>query len=430
MLAMADDEPRRVGPPTFRFEPWPDEAENQPVREHLLGLGWEERRAGPATLRWNAYLPDRAAFAAVPPGGRINHFPGAEALWFKDSLHRLLRFARARATAEGRAADYAFAPEGYLLPGERARWDAAATADPGARWILKPPRGQLSEGLEVVASRDDADPGEDRLAQRYLDRPLLLPRYPHKHVLRIYVAVTSLAPLVVHVHRGHIVRFAARPYDPAADVLNDPLVHITYPPVLRERPELDGAVSAIDSWRHAEWLAEAGFDAEAVWQRLRDAIARTVIAGADAMLALSQRWMPDTRPCFELFGFDVLLDADARPMVCEANISPSIASPSAGPNESGVAVTVKAPMVADLLTLVGVRADGIDRVPELGAAGGWEPLVPGPDPSRYAADLAWRVMGEGASGPRGGAGRPGDRRSPTTTAGPDPMSRPAGSRPA
>lgn len=52
--------------------------------------------------------------------------------------------------------------------------------------------------------------------------------------------------------------------------------------------------------------------------------------------------------CFELFGFDILLDQKLKPWVLEVNLSPSLAC------ESPLDLKIKGDMMCDLFTMVGV----------------------------------------------------------------------------
>merc|ERR1719382_2223098 len=56
---------------------------------------------------------------------------------------------------------------------------------------------------------------------------------------------------------------------------------------------------------------------------------------------------PNTQ-CFQLFGFDVMLDAEARPWLLEVNLDPALRT------ESPLDLKVKSRMLLDLLNLVGV----------------------------------------------------------------------------
>lgn len=52
----------------------------------------------------------------------------------------------------------------------------------------------------------------------------------------------------------------------------------------------------------------------------------------------------------ELYGFDILVDADLKPWLLEVNLSPSLGC------DSPLDVRLKSAMLADLLTLVGIPA--------------------------------------------------------------------------
>jgi hypothetical protein len=57
--------------------------------------------------------------------------------------------------------------------------------------------------------------------------------------------------------------------------------------------------------------------------------------------------------CFELYGFDILIDSDLRPWLLEVNVLPSMSSSSMFDKK------VKTTLICDVLTLVGVR--GYDK---------------------------------------------------------------------
>jgi D-alanine-D-alanine ligase-like ATP-grasp enzyme len=53
--------------------------------------------------------------------------------------------------------------------------------------------------------------------------------------------------------------------------------------------------------------------------------------------------------CFELFGYDILIDSDLKPWLLEINLSPSLAC------ESPLDTTIKSNLIADTLNMIGVR---------------------------------------------------------------------------
>ena len=53
--------------------------------------------------------------------------------------------------------------------------------------------------------------------------------------------------------------------------------------------------------------------------------------------------------CFEVFGFDILLDSDLKPWLIEVNLSPSL-SP-----DSPLDMTIKTNLLTDTYNLVGIK---------------------------------------------------------------------------
>lgn len=53
--------------------------------------------------------------------------------------------------------------------------------------------------------------------------------------------------------------------------------------------------------------------------------------------------------CFELLGYDILLDANMQPWLLEVNLSPSLAF------ESPLDLKIKANLIKDTLNLIGIR---------------------------------------------------------------------------
>ena len=71
--------------------------------------------------------------------------------------------------------------------------------------------------------------------------------------------------------------------------------------------------------------------------------------GAGVAPRAARRACGSTQQCFQLLGFDVMLDGAAKPWLLEVNGDPGLRT------ESAVFLDINAPMVADLLNLIGVR---------------------------------------------------------------------------
>lgn len=54
----------------------------------------------------------------------------------------------------------------------------------------------------------------------------------------------------------------------------------------------------------------------------------------------------DRNNCFDLFGFDILIDSNLKPWLIEVNLSPSLAT------DSHLDFKIKSKLIADLFNLV------------------------------------------------------------------------------
>ena len=85
------------------------------------------------------------------------------------------------------------------------------------------------------------------------------------------------------------------------------------------------------------------------WSRIYDVVIKSIICGENNILQSIKKTCIHKSNCFELFGYDVLIDSDLKPWLVEINLSPSLAC------ESPLDLTIKSSLISDTLTLVGVR---------------------------------------------------------------------------
>jgi hypothetical protein len=86
----------------------------------------------------------------------------------------------------------------------------------------------------------------------------------------------------------------------------------------------------------------------ALWLRIHDLIIKTLIAMDPQVNAGVDMFLSSPAPCFELFGFDVLVDDGLQPHLLEVNFAPSLAC------DSPLDLRIKAGMLADVLSLAGI----------------------------------------------------------------------------
>ena len=333
------------------------------------------------TVLWSLH-PTPEQLRRFSPVQRANHFPGSYHLGRKDLIWRNLAKMQQRFGKE-----YQITPQGYILPKAFLAWDAARLRQSDALWIWKPCSQSCGRGISVFSSDVPEDQLRDLakkrgIIQRYVPNPLLIGG--RKFDMRIYVVVVSYDPLKIYVNDEGLVRFATELYSDSVDTLQSRMMHLTNYSVNKQNPafvqNLDGqgeedkedaAVDDSGQPKASKWslnelrihFAREGLDFGAMWEGMKDLVIKTLIAVEEPLqgewcktLGVEDGGWSARGPagahrasCFEIYGFDILVDRSLKPWLLEVNICPSLSS------GSPLDKRIKTKLVADVLTLVGVR---------------------------------------------------------------------------
>eukprot|EP01065_Artemidia_motanka_P004947 TRINITY_DN12352_c0_g1_i1.p1 TRINITY_DN12352_c0_g1~~TRINITY_DN12352_c0_g1_i1.p1 ORF type:complete len:832 (+),score=207.44 TRINITY_DN12352_c0_g1_i1:51-2498(+) len=297
---------------------------------------------------------------------RANHFPGTWGIGRKDSLSRSVAAMLKKFGPE----HYGFHPRTYVLPGDA--WLLGAEFDERSRrsqkkgptFILKPLAAACGKGIRLVNRMPPPHRIRPCVAQRYVEDPMLINGC--KFDLRIYVVVTCFNPLRIYVYREGMTRFATEPYPGGGSKIRNRFAHLTNYCINKESdkfvegqvdddaegdaPPTDG--DAGSKWTltaFRQWCMARGEKFEPIWASICDIVVKTVLSVERTVFAqMAHLCARNRNACFELFGFDMLVDAHRRVHLIEVNIMPSLNT------QSPIDAKIKGNLVADVLTLIGV----------------------------------------------------------------------------
>lgn len=85
-----------------------------------------------------------------------------------------------------------------------------------------------------------------------------------------------------------------------------------------------------------------------LFTKIKDIIIKTFISVEAEMNATFQMYVPHRNNCFQLFGFDIMIDDKLNPWLLEVNLSPSLSC------DSPLDQKIKSRLMADLLNLAGL----------------------------------------------------------------------------
>jgi hypothetical protein len=93
---------------------------------------------------------------------------------------------------------------------------------------------------------------------------------------------------------------------------------------------------------------ETGIDFDQVFSRVKDLIIKSIITVEPIMVNNLNRGTKNRNMCFELYGYDVLLDADLKPWLLEVNVLPSYSS------SSELDKRIKTSLMCDVFNTIGI----------------------------------------------------------------------------
>jgi len=298
------------------------------------------------TATWGKHMKS-PLFKEIKESQKINHFPGTFNIGRKDRLwknyHRLM-------IRHGKT-EFGFLPRTFCLPADtkllRKVWERKGGK---GRWIVKPPALARGVGIKVVNKWNQIPKTRPLVVQRYVARPYLINQT--KFDLRLYVLVTSMNPLRIYLYDDGLVRFASNKYTNESTKVGDVYTHLTNYSINKnsstymsneDSSRAQGHKWTLKSlWRHFD--AE-GIDHSVIWEKIKDLMIKTIISAEGSMSTLFQANVSSRYSCYELFGFDILLDSRLKPWLIEVNISPSLHSTST------LDLDVKSPLATEVFNM-------------------------------------------------------------------------------
>lgn len=278
---------------------------------------------------WGKHMKS-GLFKEINENQKINHFPGTFNIGRKDKLwrnyHRLM-------LKHGKH-EFGFMPRTFVLPGDnkllKKVWERRGAK---GRWILKPPALARGIGISVVNKYSKIPKNKPLVVQRYVARPYLI--NGTKFDLRIYLLVTSINPLRLYLYEDGLVRFASNKYSNDSKDVDDVYMHLTNYSINKKSSTYTSNEDS-DSCQGHKWTLKSlwryfeaeGIDHKVVWEKVKDLMIKTVISAESSMSNLFKNNVSSRYSCYELFGFDILLDSKLKPWLIEVNISPSLHSAS------------------------------------------------------------------------------------------------------
>lgn len=279
---------------------------------------------------WNDGACNQDLLGLLKPYQKINHFPGIFGIARKNFLAFHLNKMKKRFPEF-----YDFYPETYCLPSDRNLLVEEFKNFSRKNFIVKPEASSEGKGIYLARKLEDLPLAENFVVQKYVD-PLIIDGF--KFDMRIYVLVTSVVPLTIYMYKEGLSRLATEPYEKPTDQnISDVYKHLTNYSINKlsnkfeysKDPEnaTTGHKRSLASVR--KYLDDNFQNSKEVFDGIKKLVIKTMCTIQPVMHHIYTSSQPEDvtgSMCFEILGFDVILQKDCKPLLLEVNLGPSFNS--------------------------------------------------------------------------------------------------------
>jgi tubulin polyglutamylase TTLL1 len=312
--------------------------------------GWTETKI--KSWDWNLVwysLGLYGLFQYVPierlkPNQFINHFPKHREITHKDRLYDNITTYKKKLLVKKPqlAEELDFLPKTYLLPKEKDLVKNIFKSSPV--WILKPSSRARGNGIQIVTDWTALNTHLEKNSQsysrfvlsKYIDNPLLLAG--RKFDIRLYVFVRSFQPLIAYIYKEGFARMSNVPYTTEKRHAENLQVHLTNIAVQKKFSNVQESKVLLTDLQMIMEQQVGKRTTTNLFNQIRKIVLHSLMSCQGLV-----DWNPQ---CFELFGYDILVDQNFKPWLIEVNASPSMGTTSETDHQ------LKTCLVNDLLNIV------------------------------------------------------------------------------
>ena len=306
----------------------------------------ESRRNEEWTIAWSSGHIKLNYYQKLNKYQRMNHFPRSNELTRKDLLYKNL--SKLKELFPGTKFD--FLPESYILPNEFTFLRDEMNKNPNQCWIIKPVASSQGRGIFLTKNISEIPNNCSMIASRYINNPYLINN--KKFDLRIYAFVTSIMPLRIYRFKEGLTRFSTNNYNSDK---NDRCAHLTNYAVNKNNKnyiqnmqpfEVDYNSSKWTLTSLKQYFEEHNINSELIFDKIDDIIIKTLISCENNLLTAISKYCSFQENCFELYGFDILIDENLNCWLMECNLSPNLHF------DAPIDLKIKGEMIAEIFDLI------------------------------------------------------------------------------
>jgi hypothetical protein len=275
-----------------------------------------------------------------------------------------------------------FYPETFLIPNDLKALNESYKENKSIL-IAKPTAGSQGDDIHLISRLKDLESflrtstldSYKYIVQRYIGNPLIIDG--KKFDLRLYVLVVSVNPLVVYLNEEGLARFCTQNYEKVDEKnISNVYMHLSNYSLNKNSKEYkftevttdinDGSKRSLESfWKS---YTKAGFNKDTLIEDIKELIRKFLTAMYPFMrYNYKLAYRDKDAKCFQILGFDIMIDDQFKPWLLEINSNPSL-SVEHDPNYvkevevSAVDYFVKEKVIEDAIELAILPASAHDEI--------------------------------------------------------------------
>ncbi|CAD7954002.1 unnamed protein product [Amoebophrya sp. A120] len=280
----------------------------------------------------------------------VNHFSGSTEMTRKD---RIWCHFQAMQRLFGKL-QFDFVPETFVIPDQLEAF-IQVYEKTDYLWIVKPHASSRGRGIFILQELSEIPLDCLTVICRYVENPYLIQGL--KFDLRLYVLVTGFDPLRIYLFKEGLTRFASSVFSTTEEDLGNVYKHLTNYSINKYASNfVENEDAAQDNVGH-KWslsalnkhLACCNVDVKLMWSRIIDVLIKCILSVERPIVNKMKSTVSWRSNCFELYGFDLLLDEGLKPHLLEVNLSPSMQA------DTPLDYKVKSALVQETFNLLGPK---------------------------------------------------------------------------
>lgn len=305
---------------------------------------------------WYDAATNNDLLTKLKPFQKTNHFPGIIAIARKNFLAYHLNKMKKKYPLS-----YNFFPDTFSLPSDNSQIYKIFKNNKKNYFIIKPENKSQGKGIFLINKFEQIPLGENLIMQKYIENPLLIEG--NKFDLRIYALITSISPLTIFLYKEGIARFSTDTYSkPNNGNMKNKFQHLTNYSLNKNsekfffsknanKADIGHKRSLKSIW---DYLEKNGVSSEKIINDIKKIVIKTICSIQPILAHVYNTCQSDDftgAMCFQILGFDVIIDENYNTMLLEVNHAPSFNS------DTPFDVKNKSELIFGAMKILGVNLD-------------------------------------------------------------------------